>query len=102
MHLKTILNLVQHYPGFVFCNFKLAGLVAKRLEISIRERTGSQGICSGCNQKGPCHDHLAERRFEFIPLWGIPVFFLYAMRRIACVRCGVTVEVVPWATGKSR
>jgi transposase len=43
---------------------------------------------------------LAERRFEFVPLWAIPVFFLYAPRRVDCPRCGVTVEKMPWADGK--
>ena len=32
----------------------------------------------------------------------IPVVFLCAMRRVACARCGVKVESVPWATGKHR
>lgn len=41
---------------------------------------------------------LAERRFQFVPLWGIMVFFLYAMRRISCTPCGkVVVEAVPCA-----
>jgi len=43
---------------------------------------------------------LAPRRFEFVPLWGLRVFFLYMMRRVACPTCGVTVEHVPWADGK--
>jgi transposase len=43
---------------------------------------------------------METRRFEFVPLWGIPVFFLYAMRRVNCQRCGVRVESVPWARGK--
>jgi transposase len=43
---------------------------------------------------------LATRRFEFVPLWGIAVFFLYAMRRVDCPACGVTVERVPWSNGK--
>jgi transposase len=101
MHIKTILNLVQRYPGFVFCGFELTGDVTKKIEVRIRPRAGSKPTCSKCNEKGPGYDHLFERRFEFIPLWGIAVFFLYEMRRVACVRCGVTVEVVPWATGKS-
>ena len=42
------------------------------------------------------------RHFEFVPLWGILVFFVYAMRRVDCDRCGVKVEVVPWATGKQQ
>ena len=37
-----------------------------------------------------------------MPLWHIPVVFLYAMRRVSCPRCGVRVEAVPWATGKHR
>ena len=46
-------------------------------------------------------DHcLAPRRFEFVPLWGLRVFFLYMMRRVDCPACGVTVEQVPWADGK--
>jgi transposase len=103
MHLKTILNLVQHYPGFVFCGFELIGNATstKRIEVRIRPREGSRPTCSKCSKKGPCYDHLPERRFEFIPLWGIAVFFLYAMRRVDCARCGVIVEAVPWATGKS-
>jgi transposase len=38
--------------------------------------------------------------FEFVPLWNIPVFFVYLMRRVDCRRCGVRVESVPWAEGK--
>ena len=37
-----------------------------------------------------------------MPLWHIPVVFLYAMRRVDCPRCGVRVEALPWATGKHR
>jgi transposase len=36
-----------------------------------------------------------------VPLWGIVVFLVYAMRRVDCPKCGVVVEMVPWATGKS-
>ena len=60
----------------------------------------SRPICSGCGRKGPGYDRLPPRRFEFVPLWQIAVFFVYAMRRVDCPRCGVTVEQVPWAEGK--
>jgi hypothetical protein len=43
---------------------------------------------------------LPQRRFEFVPFWGIAVYFVYAMRRVNCPTCGVTVERVPWAEGK--
>ena len=40
------------------------------------------------------------RRFEFVPFWGMKVFLVYAPRRVACTRCGVRVEEIPWAEGK--
>jgi transposase len=57
-------------------------------------------ICSGCHRPAAGYDHLAERRFEFIPRWGFLVFLLYRMRRVHCRICGLVVEEVPWATGK--
>jgi len=43
---------------------------------------------------------LSTRRFEFVPLWGIKVFLVYAPRRVDCPTCGVRVEHMPWALGK--
>jgi hypothetical protein len=34
------------------------------------------------HQPAPGYDHLPERCFEFIPLWGLRVFLLYRMRRV--------------------
>lgn len=100
MHLKTILNRVYHHPGFIYSHFELKEGESVTLEVTVKPRAGSRPVCSGCNLKGPGYDRLEERRFEFIPLWGILVFFLYAMRRVDCPRCGIKVETVPWATGK--
>jgi transposase len=36
-----------------------------------------------------------------IPVWSLPVDFVYAMRRVSCPECGVRVEAVPWGAGKS-
>ena len=67
----------------------------------LRPRKGSAAVCSHCHLPAPGYDQLAERRFEFIPLWGFFVFLLYAMRRVDCRRCGVVaVEEVPWGDGK--
>jgi transposase len=100
MHLKTILNHVYAYPGFVYTEFELTSEQSPRLLVRVEPRRRSKPICSGCNQKGPGYDRLEERRFEFIPIWGILVFFLYTMRRVDCRRCGVKVESLPWASGK--
>ena len=74
----------------------------QRLEVAVRERANSRPICSGCGRPGPGYDRLPERRYEFVPLWALAVFLVYAPRRVDCPRCGVKVERVPWAEGKSQ
>jgi len=102
MLLKSILNRVQLHPGFVYSAIKFAGTKKRPvLEVEIRPRKNGRPVCSSCGLPGPGYDTLPVRRFEFVPLWGIAVFFLYAMRRVNCPRCGVKVERVPWAEGKN-
>ena len=100
MLLKTILNRVEKHKSFVYerVGFVDAG---NAIEITVRSRRGSRPVCSGCLRRGRAYDRLSERRFAFVPVWGIAVFFVYGMRRVECRRCGVTVELVPWASGKS-
>jgi transposase len=102
MLLKTILNRVQRHRLFVYGAVQLLETLGElEIEAEIRPRAGSRGNCSGCRRPGPGYDSLPPRRFEFVPLWGIPVFFVYAMRRVDCLSCGVRVESVPWADGKN-
>lgn len=101
MHLKSILNFVQPHQGFVYGAVHWRNEASRVvLDIEIRARKNRLPVCSKCGRKGPGYDTLPVRRFEFVPLWGIAVFFLYAMRRVNCPACGVKVERVPWATGK--
>ena len=103
MQLKTILNRVEPFKSFVYeeaCWKKDSAGKPLRIEVQLKPRKNSRPICSGCHERRPGYDRQRERRFEFVPLWGIPVFFLYAMRRVNCPQCGVTVEEVPWGDGK--
>ncbi len=102
MQLQTLLNFVEKHKGFVYEHVALVrDRRSPELRIRIRPAARSRGRCSACGTPGPTYDTLAERRFQFVPLWGIMVFFLYAMRRISCAPCGkVVVEAVPWAQGK--
>jgi transposase len=101
MHLESILRRLQPLPGFVYKRVELVGGSSRPdVHIHVRARTGSRGICSTCFKKGPGYDALPSRWFAFVPLWGLRVFLIYAMRRVDCRRCGVTVEAVPWASGK--
>jgi transposase len=102
MLIKTILNRVQSHSGFVYGTARWRQFRGRTvLEIQVRPRRRRRPICSGCGHQGSGYDVLPQRRFEFVPLWGLEVFFLYAMRRVDCRRCGVKVERVPWAEGKS-
>ena len=94
-----LLNACRHFPGFVYAAARLAELT-KTIEIDVRPRKGSRGLCADCGKPAPGYDQLLERRFEFIPLWGFAVILLYSMRRVACATCGVKVEEVPWGMGK--
>jgi transposase len=100
MELLTILNRCHRFRGFVYHRARF-NPDRTSIEVSVRPRKGSVAICSRCHQPAPGYDQLAERRFEFIPLWGFFVFLLYTMRRVDCRRCDdVVVEEVPWADGK--
>ena len=101
MRLQTILNSCQKFKSFVYENEKLIESGGdKIIRIKIVPRKNSKAICSECLKPASGYDHLPEREFEFVPLWGIPVIFAYRMRRINCIDCGIKVESVPWAEGK--
>jgi transposase len=101
VQLKTILNRVQKFKSFVYGETRWEEIGGETvLLVEIFPRLNSRPICSGCGRSGPGYDTLQVRSFEFVPLWGIAVFFVYIMRRVDCGRCGVKVESVPWAEGK--
>lgn len=111
MHLllKQILNKVEKLDGFVYESSRMINAsqladgkssAVGSIEIQLRERVGSRGKCSGCQKCAPGYDRLSERRFQFVPLWGMATFFIYAPRRLECPNCGIHVEYLPWALGK--
>jgi transposase len=104
MQLKTIFNRVTDYKPFVVDRVELTeGMSGQStIEITMRARENGLPTCSGCGTRCSGYDTLPVRRFDFIPLWLIPVVLIYAMRRVNCSACGVTVEHVPWAQGKCR
>lgn len=102
MQLKTILNRVHPLKSFVYEQVRLIEESGEPvIEIVIQPRANSQPVCSGCGRKRRGYDRQSQRRFQFIPLWGMAVTFLYTMRRVDCPGCGVVVEMVPWAEGKN-
>jgi len=106
MRLKTILNKLEKYSSFVFKDARFCkkydewAFTDEVVVVEVEPRANGKPVCSGCGRKGPCYDHLDRRLFEYVPIWIFQVFFAYRMRRVDCDRCGVTVEMVPWAEGK--
>ena len=103
MRIQTILNQVEKFKSFVYgeaCLEKTEEGLA--LVVQMQARKNSRVFCSGCGRAARPYDRLEERRFEFVPIWGIVVFLAYRMRRVNCKRCGVTVEMVPWCDGKNQ
>ena len=103
MQLTTILNRVEYFKSFVYGKEKWVENAARpTIEVNIEARKNGRPICSICDQPAPSYDRLPQRRFEYVPLWGITIYFVYAMRRVECLRCGVKVEKVPWCDGKNQ
>jgi len=102
MQLKSILNHVEKQKGFVYSKIQWADSEEVAIWVTLKPHSRSKPVCSGCGKKRSCYDRRDEREFQFIPLWGIPVLFYYAMRRVNCPDCGVLVESVPWCNGKER
>ncbi len=99
MRVVTVLNRCTKFKRFVFV---LSRFNEKdRIMVDVQPRRNSKPICSRCGVAGSTYDTGSEPRlFEFIGMWGFPVFFVYRMRRVNCPCCGVVVEDVPWSTGK--
>jgi len=98
---KTILNRKEKYSGFVCEAAQLTEGENPRIEAKFVPRKGCKGRCSGCDAPCPGYDRLPPREFIHVPIWGFAVIYLYCMRRVDCPTCGVTVEAVPWSSGKS-
>jgi len=108
MLVKTILNRVTNYKSHVFTKVHLENetqeyeTAIQRIVVEIEPRKNSRGVCPKCDKKCPTYDTARFARwFEFVPLWGIAVFFAYRMRRVTCPVHGIVTEKVPWCDGKN-
>ena len=92
---------MQRFVGFVYDEVQMLGdKKPEAIEVRIAAHGGIRARCSQCHRRSPGYDRLPERRWQFVPLWGIPVWFIYAPRRVQCVEHGVVVEHIPWSEGK--
>ena len=80
LQVQTILNQVQRFVGFVYCDVRMHCRQGRpeSIEIRVEPHGGIRGRCSRCQRPAPGYDRLPERRWLFVPLWNIPTHFCYA------------------------
>src|ERR1017187_8844972 len=101
LEVKTLLNQIQHFVGFVYSDIRLRSPRGKLcLEVTVESHEGRRGECSECRGSAPGYDHLPERWWLFVPVWGIVTWFRYAPRRGKCATHGGVVEHIPWSQGR--
>ncbi len=89
MLIKTILNQVCKHRSFIYGAVRFEQAKGE-IEVAVRARANSRPCCSGCGRAGASYDRQPSRRFAFVPLWGLKMFFVYAPRRwpVAVAACG--------------
>jgi hypothetical protein len=72
LKVKTVLNAIQHFPGFVFDDIRLKDERPGQpcLAVTLVPHAGRPARCSHCRQPVPGYDHLPARAWLFVPLWG--------------------------------
>lgn len=101
LHVKTILNRIQHFAGFVYREVRFRDHGSSlHIDIYLAAHACSDGQCATCLKPVPGYDRQPERSWLFPPLWNIPTHFHYAPRRVECPEHGIGVEHIPWSAGK--
>jgi len=87
LQVKTILNAIQHFPGFVYQDIRLSDPVAgqsRELHITVLEHVGGRPNARAANDRAPAMIGCPRGPWLFIPLWGLVTRFIYAARRVQC------------------
>src|SRR6266568_7455543 len=98
--MTNILKRVLPLKGFCYrsaCWLEGAGADGGSvIEVGLAARRGAKACCGRCGRAAPGYDRAEEVRcWQFISLWMIQIYFVYAPRRVECRRCRVRVERLP-------
>ncbi|MCB9891543.1 MAG: ISL3 family transposase [Planctomycetes bacterium] len=84
-------------------------LVVKGLEfvggdllVDVRPLYRRRTRCGKCGRVAPRYDRQPARRWRSLGVGRTRIYLRYAPWRVSCKQCGVIVQEVPWAAGKSR
>ena len=78
-------------------------LEGEAVVVKIRPVAGSGYRCGGCGEGILfAYDHLPERRVRDFPVWGRRCYLAMRRARVACSRCGVTMQRLEWLEDQQR
>jgi transposase len=72
------------------------GLPAPRIVIELQPKADGVVRCSRCGEPVTEIHDVSSRRVRDLPIMGRDTWLLVPRRRVACPRCGPSVEAVPW------
>ena len=105
MLIKTLLNQLENFKGFVFGKVSLRKRWFEKptLVVDILPRKGSRPECPVCCRKRAAYDTSRKaREVDYIPLWNYRVVFRFFPRRVNCPWEKIQGEWVPWVDGKEQ
>src|SRR4030066_72513 len=71
LEVKTVLNRIQHFVGFVYQEVRLRTQRGKLpIEVKIEPHQSMRGRCSECRRPAPGYDRLPGRPWLSVPMWG--------------------------------
>ena len=97
MAYEEITALTGGWPGF-----ELVGMTRDEstapptITLRLQPIVGLPKTCSGCGQRVEAIHDVSERRVRELPILDATTWLLMPRARLACPRCGPTVEMVPW------
>jgi transposase len=74
----------------------LFGEPSRRITVELRPISGVPKRCSGCGAVVTEVHDVSMRRVRDLPFWEWDTWLEFPRARVACSRCGPTVEEVPW------
>lgn len=96
MRVTTVLRAVLGLKHTRILAFRFT---ERSLVIAVKPMKRSS-FCSTCSGRAARYDHRL-RRWRHLDACGLEIELEYAIWRVACPRCGVTTEMVPWADSSS-
>jgi len=95
MLIKTILNKIEKFKSFIYGKITMERISGRQPDSGSESKTECERNLSEVREAETNVWYAAVRLFEYVPVWGIPVYFKYSPRRTDCRKDGVLVEVMP-------